>query len=47
MGGTDAKNKNILDKKFICPLCSLILHDPIQLNCGHRVCQSCIPPQNQ
>jgi hypothetical protein len=48
MVGTDAQNKNILDKKFICPGCSLILRDPVQLNtCGHRLCQSCFHTQNQ
>jgi len=44
MVGFDAKNKNILDKKFICPTCSMILRDPVQLvNCGHRICRSCLP----
>jgi hypothetical protein len=42
MVGFDAKNKNILDPKFICPICSMILRDPVQLSsCGHRQCQSC------
>ncbi|CAF3970841.1 unnamed protein product, partial [Rotaria sordida] len=42
MFGFDAKNKLILDTKFICPACTLILRDPIQLTyCGHRQCQSC------
>ncbi|CAF1255510.1 unnamed protein product [Rotaria sordida] len=42
MSGFDAKNKLILDTKFICPACTLILRDPIQLTyCGHRQCQSC------
>ncbi len=48
MVGTDAQNKNILDRKFICPVCSLILRDPVQFNtCGHRLCQSCFQTQDQ
>jgi hypothetical protein len=46
MVGFDAKNKYILDPKFICPKCSLILRDPVQLSaCGHRQCQSCLDNQ--
>jgi hypothetical protein len=48
MVGIDAENLNILDKKFICPICSFILHDPVQFNtCGHRICQSCFHPHNE
>jgi hypothetical protein len=48
MVGIDAQNKNILDKKFICLVCSLILRDPVQFNtCGHRLCQSCFQTQDQ
>ncbi|CAF1499053.1 unnamed protein product [Rotaria sp. Silwood1] len=43
MVGIDARNKNILDTKYICPSCSFILRDPIQLTqCGHRYCQTCL-----
>ncbi|CAF1587200.1 unnamed protein product [Rotaria sp. Silwood1] len=42
MVGNDARNKHILDRTFICSVCSFILHDPLQLTeCGHRLCQSC------
>ncbi|CAF3622445.1 unnamed protein product [Rotaria sp. Silwood1] len=42
MVGFDANNKHVLDTKFLCSVCSLILKDPIQLTCcGHRQCQSC------
>ncbi|CAF1460006.1 unnamed protein product [Adineta steineri] len=48
MVGIDAQNKNILDRKFICSDCSLILRDPVQLTaCGHRLCHSCSLNQNQ
>ena len=48
MVGFNASNKNILDRKYICPVCSLILRDPLQLNtCGHRLCQSCLDTQTQ
>ncbi|CAF3375195.1 unnamed protein product [Rotaria sp. Silwood1] len=43
MVGFDAKNLHILDTKFICPVCFLILRDPVQLTeCGHRYCQTCL-----
>ncbi|CAF3247011.1 unnamed protein product [Rotaria sp. Silwood2] len=43
MVGVDARNKSILDMKYICPVCSLILQDPVQLTgCGHRQCQTCV-----
>ncbi|CAF1316866.1 unnamed protein product [Rotaria sordida] len=46
MVGIDAKNKHILDTKYICPVCTLILRDPVQLSeCGHRQCQSCFDAQ--
>ncbi|CAF3790141.1 unnamed protein product, partial [Rotaria sp. Silwood1] len=46
--GIDAKNKHILDTKYICPVCSLILRDPVQLGeCGHRQCQSCFDAQHE
>ncbi|CAF3836419.1 unnamed protein product [Rotaria sordida] len=47
MCGFDTKNKLILNKKFICQYCSLILKDPVQLNCGHRQCQSCFQRQHE
>ncbi|CAF4263032.1 unnamed protein product, partial [Rotaria sordida] len=47
MVGIDAKNKHILDSKYICPVCTLILRDPVQLSkCGHRQCQSCFDAQH-
>ncbi|CAF2372016.1 unnamed protein product [Rotaria sp. Silwood2] len=43
MVGFDAKNLHILDTKCICPVCLLILRDPVQLTeCGHRQCQTCV-----
>ncbi|CAF3412096.1 unnamed protein product, partial [Rotaria sp. Silwood2] len=48
MVGIDARNKHILDPKYICSVCSLILRDPIQLTeCGHRQCQTCLNPEQQ
>ncbi len=47
MVGIDAKNKTILDTKYICPKCALVLQDPVQLStCGHRQCQSCFDSQH-
>ncbi|CAF4467068.1 unnamed protein product [Rotaria sp. Silwood2] len=46
MVGIDVRNKNILDTKYTCPKCFLILRDPVQLSiCGHRQCQSCFNTQ--
>ncbi|CAF1368370.1 unnamed protein product [Rotaria sp. Silwood1] len=43
MVGIDARNKHILDTKYICNVCSLILRDPVQLTqCGHRYCHTCL-----
>ncbi|CAF1046134.1 unnamed protein product [Rotaria sordida] len=48
MVGINAKNKHILDIKYICPVCTLILRDPVQLNeCGHRQCQSCFDAEHE
>jgi hypothetical protein len=40
--GLDAKNKNTINQIFICRVCSLILREPFQLECGHRQCGACI-----
>ncbi|CAF2709244.1 unnamed protein product [Rotaria sp. Silwood2] len=48
MVGIDARNKHILDTKYICLVCSLILRDPVQLTeCGHRYCQTCLNTQQE
>ncbi|CAF3926621.1 unnamed protein product [Rotaria sordida] len=42
MVGFDAKNKRSLEEKYTCPICLLIIRDPVQLiDCGHRFCQTC------
>ncbi|CAF1091688.1 unnamed protein product [Rotaria sp. Silwood1] len=47
MVGIDAKNRHLLDTKYICPVCLLILRNPIQWSkCGHRQCQSCVDDQH-
>jgi len=32
---------------YMCPSCQLVLREPYQLNCGHRICQSCIKIENK
>ncbi|CAF1200930.1 unnamed protein product [Rotaria sordida] len=36
------KNIGEIPSNYICPFCKLIFHKPYQLNCGHRICKSCI-----
>ena len=42
MVGFDAKNKSAIDELYRCAMCSLILKEPFQLDCGDRQCESCI-----
>ena len=28
-------------KRYLCPSCELLLKDPVQPTCGHRLCKSC------
>ena len=42
MVGFDAKNKADINPLYICRVCSLILREPFQLECGHRQCKTCI-----
>lgn len=28
-------------QRLLCPSCGLLLRDPVQPTCGHRICQSC------
>ena len=34
------KESDILDR-YSCVKCDLLLQDPVQLGCGHRVCKHC------
>ena len=34
------KDSNALNR-FLCPKCYLLLKDPVQPSCGHRICSSC------
>ena len=43
-GGYDAEFVNDLDNKYRCPVCRLPLREPVQTDCGHRFCKSCIQP---
>jgi len=32
--------------KYLCPICLLVLNNPVQRFCGHRYCKSCIDEAN-
>ena len=34
------KNSDSFDR-YSCSKCNLLLKDPVQLGCGHRICRSC------
>ena len=44
MPGTRIKDQDWsnIDPNYICQLCGLLLHQPVQSNCGHLFCQSCV-----
>lgn len=33
--------QNVVEEKFLCEHCNLILRNPMQSTCGHRFCRSC------
>lgn len=43
MVGVEIGNFDQIDLQYKCTVCTLLLEDPIQLTCGHRLCESCIP----
>lgn len=45
--GFSAGNMEQIELRWICPSCKLVLRSPYQLNCGHRVCQSCLNINNK
>jgi len=40
--GYDVPFLSDVDPRFMCPICLLVLKDPMQTACGHRFCDSCI-----
>jgi hypothetical protein len=41
------KNIEQMESCYMCPSCESVLREPHQLNCGHRICQSCIKIENE
>ena len=31
-----------VDDKYICPACNKVLQNPMQTECGHRICEPCL-----
>lgn len=36
-------DRNIIDPKYFCSSCALLLREVMQTSCGHFYCQSCLP----
>jgi hypothetical protein len=46
MVGFDCRDIDAVQSTYKCPHCSLLLRDAVQLlDCGHRMCQSCVDDQ--
>src|SRR6218665_3084477 len=41
-GGFDAEFSPTPEPKYTCPICMMVLRDPMQTNWGHRFCRSCL-----
>ena len=40
--GYDLEFVPVADPRYECPICLLILRNPVQTECGHRFCKACI-----
>ena len=40
--GYEYKFVSKVDPAYECPICLLVLRDPVQTECGHRFCKACI-----
>ncbi len=48
MVGYNIQNKESINSENICSHCLLLIRDPVQLiDCGHRICQSCLDEQKE
>jgi hypothetical protein len=46
MVGYRVQNLESFNSEYICPCCSLLLRDAVQItDCAHRLCQSCADEQ--
>ena len=41
-GGYDVKPVENVPSEYECPICLLMLRQPVQTSCGHRFCQICL-----
>ena len=42
LGGYDASFLSPVSKDLECPVCLLVLRDPLQTSCGHLFCKKCV-----
>jgi hypothetical protein len=45
--GFSVKHIEQIDSKYICSSCKFVFRNPYQLECEHRICQSCIKNDNE
>jgi len=45
--GFPVKHIKKIDSQYICAMCEFLFRNPYQLECGHRICQSCIKNETE
>lgn len=45
--GYEVKTVQHVDNRYKCPVCHQIYKDPVQLECGHRICSLCLQSETK